>query len=61
MPGVDWSLLHALNGFLFHHDAVEDPWLAFVEASEALFVGTLLIVFVAAHGVRYAAWRSRLC
>jgi undecaprenyl-diphosphatase len=57
MVAMDWSLLHALNGFLFHHDAVEDPWLAFVEASEVLFAGTLLVVFVAAHGARHAAWR----
>jgi len=57
MPRVDWSLLHALNGFLFHHDSVEDPWLAFVESSEVLFAGTLLVVFVAAHGARHAAWR----
>jgi undecaprenyl-diphosphatase len=57
MPGMDWSLLHALNGFLFHHDSVEDPLLAFVEASEALFAGALLVVFVAAHGARHAAWR----
>jgi undecaprenyl-diphosphatase len=54
---MDWSLLHALNGFLFHHDAVEDPWLAFVEASEVLFAGTLVVVFLAAHGARHAAWR----
>lgn len=54
---MDWSLLHLLNGFLYHHDAVEDPLLAFIEASEALFAGTLLLVFVAAHGARLAAWR----
>jgi undecaprenyl-diphosphatase len=54
---VDWSLLHTLNGFLFHHDAVEDPLLAFIEASEVLFAGTLLVVFVAAHGARHATWR----
>jgi undecaprenyl-diphosphatase len=57
MLGVDWSLLHALNGFLYHHDTVEDPLLAFIEASEAFFAGTLLLVFVAAHGPRLATWR----
>lgn len=54
---MDWSLLQALNGFLYHHDAVEDPLLTFIEASEALFAGTLLLVFIAAHGARHAAWR----
>ena len=56
MP-VDWSLLHALNDFLFHHDAVEDPVLFYVNASEALFAATLAIVFLAARGERYAGWR----
>ena len=54
---MDWSLLHSLNDFLFHHDAVEDPLLFYVNASEALFVATLAIVFLAAHGSRYASWR----
>jgi undecaprenyl-diphosphatase len=52
---VDWTLLHALNDYLFRHDAVEDPLLFYVNASEALFIATL--VFLAAHGRRYAAWR----
>jgi undecaprenyl-diphosphatase len=54
---MDWSLLHAMNDYLFRHDAVEDPLLFYVSASEALFVATLAIVFLAAHGVRHAAWR----
>jgi undecaprenyl-diphosphatase len=54
---MDWSLLHALNDYLFRHDAVEDPLLFYVNASEALFIATLTIVFLAAHGRRYAAWR----
>ena len=54
---MDWSLLQALNGFLYHHDTVEDPLLVFIEASEALFAGTLLLVFIAAHGARHRAWR----
>lgn len=57
MPAVDWSLLHALNDFLFHHDAVEDPLLFYVNLSEALFAATLVIVFLAAHGSRFASWR----
>jgi undecaprenyl-diphosphatase len=53
---MDWSLLHALNEFLFHHDAVEDPLLFYVNASEALFIATLAVVFLAAYG-DYVAWR----
>jgi undecaprenyl-diphosphatase len=54
---MDWTLLHALNGYLFRHDVVEDPVLFYVNASEALFVATLAVVFLAAHGRRHAAWR----
>ncbi|HEV2858590.1 MAG TPA: phosphatase PAP2 family protein [Solirubrobacterales bacterium] len=57
MATVDWSVLHALNDFMFRHDAVEDPLLFYVNASEALFVATLALVFLAAHGARFAAWR----
>jgi undecaprenyl-diphosphatase len=56
---VDWSVLHSLNDFMFHHDGVEDPLLFYVNASEALFVATLAIVFLAARG-RFADWR-RAC
>lgn len=54
---MDWSVLHALNDFMYRHDAVEDPLLFYVNASEALFVATLGLVFLAARGVRFAAWR----
>ncbi len=54
---MDWSLLHALNDFLFQHDAVEDPMLFYVNASEALFAATLAVVFLAARGERHAGWR----
>ena len=57
MAAVDWSLLHALNDFLFQHDAVEDPLLFYVNLSEALFAATLVIVFLAARGSRFASWR----
>src|SRR3954451_10949166 len=42
---------------MFRHDAVEDPLLFYVNASEALFVVTLALVFLAARGSRFAAWR----
>lgn len=54
---MDWSLLHALNDFLFHHDAVEDPILFYVNAAELLFAATLAVVFLAARGRRHAGWR----
>jgi undecaprenyl-diphosphatase len=54
---VDWSVLHALNDFLFRHDAVEDPLLFYVNVSEALFIATLAIVCLAARGPRLASWR----
>ena len=54
---MDWSVLHALNDFMYRHDAVEDPLLFYVNASEALFVATLAIVFLAARGAAHAAWR----
>jgi undecaprenyl-diphosphatase len=54
---MDWSLLHALNDFLFRHDQVEDPLLFYVNASELLFIATLGIVFLLAHGRRHLAWR----
>jgi undecaprenyl-diphosphatase len=60
VPAVDWSLLHALNDFLYRHDVVEDPLLFYVNASEALFVATLALVFLLARGARHAAWR-RAC
>ena len=59
MGRVDWSVLHALNDFMFHHDGVEDPLLFYVNASEALFVATLAIVFLVARG-RFSDWR-RAC
>lgn len=54
---MDWSVLHALNDFTYQHDGFEDPLLFYVNASEALFVATLAIVFLAARGAAHAAWR----
>jgi undecaprenyl-diphosphatase len=47
---VDNSILHALNGFFFHHDAVEDSVLAYVNAAEVLFLGALLVTFSLVRG-----------
>jgi undecaprenyl-diphosphatase len=54
---MEWSILHTLNDFLYHHDAVEDPLLLYINLSEALFVATLLLVFLFANGERLRSWR----
>ncbi|MGN6664346.1 MAG: phosphatase PAP2 family protein [Solirubrobacterales bacterium] len=54
---MDWSILHSLNDFLYHHDGVEDPVLFYVNVSEALFIATLAVIFLAATGARHLAWR----
>jgi undecaprenyl-diphosphatase len=54
---MDWSLLHSLNDFMAAHDGLEDSLLFYVEASEALFVATLAVVFLCAHGARHLVWR----
>jgi undecaprenyl-diphosphatase len=54
---VDWTVLKALNGFFYHHDAIEDPVLAYVNAAEALFAGMLILVLALAYGPRGASWR----
>jgi undecaprenyl-diphosphatase len=54
---MEWSILHALNDFLYRHDAVEDPLLFYINLSEALFVATLVLVFLLANGERWRAWR----
>ena len=50
-------MLKALNGFFYHHDAVEDPVLAYVNAAEALFAGMLVVALVIAYGRARASWR----
>jgi undecaprenyl-diphosphatase len=47
---MDTSLVHALNAFLVHHDAVEDPLVAYVGAAELLFLGLLAALFTLARG-----------
>ncbi len=54
---MDWPVLHALNDFLFHHDQVEDPLLFYVNASEMLFIATLAVIFLLAHGRRHVEWQ----
>jgi undecaprenyl-diphosphatase len=54
---VDSNILHTLNDFLYHHDAVEDPLVFYIGISEALFIATLGIICLAANGPRFASWR----
>ncbi len=54
---MDWSVAHSLNSFLLAHDAIEDPLLAYVQASEALFLGMLVLVCALARHPRWAAVR----
>lgn len=54
---MDWSVAHSLNTFLFHHDGLEDPLLAYVQAAEALFFVMLLLVCVFARHARWASVR----
>lgn len=57
---MDWSIAHSLNSFLARHDGVEDPLLVYVQASEGLFLGMLVVVVALARhqpraGLRRAA------
>lgn len=54
---MDWSIVHSLNGLLAHHDGVEDPLLAYVQAAEALFLLLLVVLVVLARHDRFAPVR----
>jgi undecaprenyl-diphosphatase len=47
---MDASTVHALNAFLVHHDALEDPLVAYVGAAEILFLALLAALFALARG-----------
>jgi undecaprenyl-diphosphatase len=49
---MDHGLLHLLNTFLARHDGVEDPLLAYSNASQLLFAGTLVALFLLLPGAR---------
>jgi undecaprenyl-diphosphatase len=51
---MDTALLHALNGFAFRHDALEDPVTLYESASLALFLA-FVVVLVASGGRRRRA------
>lgn len=54
---MDWSVAHSLNGFFARHDGLEDPLLLYVQASEALFLGMLVLVIGFARHERWASVR----
>jgi undecaprenyl-diphosphatase len=54
---MDASVLHALNGFLFRHDAIEDPLVAYVNLAELLFLAMLVLAFLLARGHRRRSTR----
>lgn len=54
---MDWSIVHSLNGVLAHHDAIEDPLVAYVQAAEALFFLLLVVLCVFARHERFAPVR----
>ncbi|HET6508037.1 MAG TPA: phosphatase PAP2 family protein [Baekduia sp.] len=49
---MDFTLVKDLNSLLAHHDALEDPLVAYANASEALFLGLLIAAFVLVGGRR---------
>lgn len=54
---MDDSVLHAINGFFFHHDAIEDPFLAYSNASQAIFLVLVLGLVLLANGRHATAIR----
>jgi len=54
---MDTSLVHHLNLLFLRHDALEDPLVAYANASEVLFLGLLVAAFLLARGARKVAVR----
>jgi undecaprenyl-diphosphatase len=54
---MDWSSVHSLNGFLVHHDAIEDPLVWYIQAGEALFLVLVLVLCLFARHERFAPVR----
>jgi undecaprenyl-diphosphatase len=55
---MDHSVLHLLNTFFARHDGVEDPLLAYSNASQLLFASVLVALFALLPGaVRHGARR----
>lgn len=54
---MDLRLVHIFNGFFSAHDAVEDSVVSYEQIAQLLFVGLLLVLFIAVRGRRQADWR----
>lgn len=54
---MDWSLVHSLNGWLYHNDGIEDPLLAYVQAAEALYFLLVVLLCAFARHARLAPLR----
>lgn len=54
---MDWSITHAINTFFWHHDALEDPLLTYVQAAEALFLAMLVVTCLLARHERWLTVR----
>lgn len=54
---MDWSIVHSLNGWLYHHDSIEDPLLAYVQAAEGLYFLLVVLLCAFARHQRWAALR----
>jgi undecaprenyl-diphosphatase len=54
---MDLSLLQRINDFFAGHDAVEDPLVAYANASEVLFLAMLVVAFVVIAGPARQATR----
>src|SRR3954465_4781272 len=47
---MEHSLVHTLNQFFLHHDAVEDQVVPYVKAAEFIFLGVIVLMFLLARG-----------
>lgn len=54
---MDWSIVHSLNGWLYHNDGIEDPLLWYVQAAEALYLLLVVLLCVFARHERFAPVR----
>ena len=54
---MDWSIVHSLNGWLYHNDGIEDPLLAYVQAAELIYLGIVVLICIFARHARWAPLR----
>lgn len=55
---MDLRLVHILNSYFSAHDVIEDPVVSYERFAQMLFVGLLLVLFVAVRGRRQAGSRK---